>query len=90
MTPTEALNWMQRQTWHHHDGQMQRIAEYARNMRGGYWMCDGSEPVTFNERGQLIDGRCRIAAVVLAEMPVELHVVGWHFGPFPHDDEQIA
>jgi hypothetical protein len=90
VTPLMAVRWIMRQANHHHAGQPEAIKRFANMMRGGYWMCDGSDPIKFDSRGTLFDGRCRLAAVVLVQMPVQLHVVGWHFGVPGDQDPAIA
>lgn len=90
VTSTLAMRWMMRQTHHQHDGQADLIESYARRMRSGLWLCDGKDPVKFDQRGRLYDGRCRVAAAIIAGLPVRLHVIGWVFGPFPHNEDEIA
>lgn len=90
VTPDMAQRWLLRQTEHHHEGQHQQIERYALGMRSGYWICNGRDPVKFDDRGRLVDGRCRIAAVAVSGIPVSLHVIGWHFGPSAHNDDIIT
>lgn len=79
-----------RSTRHEHACMREAIARFGLLMNGGYWICDGSQPVTFDDDGRLIDGRCRLEAIIISRTPVELYVCGWRYGPRPLNGEEIA
>jgi len=50
-----------------------RIDLYAQQMKRGDWMVTG-QGLAFDERGKLIDGQHRLAAVIKADKPIEMMV----------------
>lgn len=50
------------------------VAYYASQMRDGQWMLNG-EAIIFNERGTLVDGQHRLAAVIEAGVNIDMLVV---------------
>lgn len=74
VTPTLAKRWLGLNAENNRLPKTSRIPGYARDMVSGNWNSDTGETIKFNEDGVLIDGQNRLAAVVMAEVPVEFDV----------------
>lgn len=73
VTPEMAEAWLGRNTKNR--ALRQRVVErYARDISAGEWKYTG-ETVKFSESGRLLDGQHRLAAIIKADMPIELEVV---------------
>jgi hypothetical protein len=72
VTPEMASKWLERNAVNRTMRKSQ-VAAYARNMRGGEWGVS-HHGIGFNERGELVDGQHRLAAIVLTGVTVRLNV----------------
>lgn len=72
VTPELAAEWLKRNV-RNRPCTVDTVAAYARDMRAGHWAAT-HQGLAFNDRDELIDGQHRLAAVLLAGVPVRMMV----------------
>lgn len=73
ITPKLAAEWLRTNQGNRKIRKM-TVDAYARDMRAGKWKVT-HQGIAFDERGHLLDGQHRLAAVILADTPVTMLVV---------------
>jgi len=73
VTPERALNWLDNANTRNRKISDSYAQKLARDMRAGRWMLT-HEGIAFDPHGVLLDGQHRLWAVVLADVPVRMHV----------------
>lgn len=71
--PEQAAMWLAANT-NNRPMQGSAVLRYATDMKAGNWQCNG-ETIKIAMDGTLLDGQHRLAAIVKAEMPIEMFVV---------------
>ena len=73
ITPEKATEYLKTNTNNYRKLSRQTVRNYAEDMRNGKWELNG-EPICFSESGVLKDGQHRLAAIILAKVPVQMNV----------------
>lgn len=73
VTPAMAKTWLNSLAENQRKLRDTKVAQYARDMKAGDWPLTG-DTVKIDTNGKLIDGQHRVAAIALADIPVEMFV----------------
>lgn len=74
ITPKLAKAWLNENLGRQRNYNHKTVEEYAREMKGGYWMVNG-EAIKFDEDGKLCDGQHRLGACIQSDTPFDSLVV---------------
>ena len=74
VTPEKAKEYLKRNTDNYRKISKAKAGIYAEEMKAGKWQLNG-ETIVFDESGKLKDGQHRLAAIVMAGVPVELTIL---------------
>ena len=74
VTPEIAAKYLKRNVDNYRKISKARAMIYSEEMKAGKWQLNG-EPIVFGENGVLKDGQHRLAAVMLAQRPVEMTII---------------
>jgi len=73
VTPARAAHWLEYANTNNRSVRDAHVRQLARDMAQGRWRLT-HEAITFDPHGVLLDGQHRLWAVVIANVPVEMHV----------------
>lgn len=73
VTPSQAALWLKSNSDRNRNLSKRKVAQYARDMLAGRWKLT-HQGLGFDVDGQLIDGQHRLAAIVSAEVTIEMMV----------------
>ncbi len=73
ITPEKALNWLDNANVHNRNVSETHVEQLARDMKNGRWQLT-HEGIAFNPYGVLLDGQHRLWAIVMADVPIDMHV----------------
>lgn len=73
VTPKQARQWLARNIENQRQLRQRKVDQYARDMVAGHWLMTG-DTVKITTGSQLIDGQHRLAAVIQADIPVQMLV----------------
>lgn len=79
VTPEMAKHWLDTANTHNRPIRDTTVQVYARDMGAGHWRQTG-EPIKFSNKGVLLDGQQRLAAIVKSNVTLPLFVV-WDIIP---------
>lgn len=74
ITPEIAQRYLKRNVSNYRKISKSKVAQYAQEMKAGRWQTNG-ESIAFDESGRLKNGQHRLAAIMMAGIPVEMVVV---------------
>ena len=74
ITPAKAASYLKTNLNNYRKISRATVRHYAEDMKSGRWEMNG-EAIVFDENGMLKNGQHRLAAVVLANVPVEMTVI---------------
>lgn len=69
----KAIEYLKKNTGNYRKLSMQKVYQYAEDMKRGLWELNG-ETIVFDENGTLKDGQHRLAAIAKANIPVKINV----------------
>jgi hypothetical protein len=73
VTPAAARLWLALNVDNNRKPRDLKITQYATDMRNGDWL-DNGETIKFDTAGNLIDGQHRLAAIIEADVPVDMTI----------------
>lgn len=73
VSPELAKRWLESNK-HNRRLSVSTVMRYAADMKAGQWKLNG-EPIQFSEDGELKNGQHRLAAIVMADIPVKMSVI---------------
>lgn len=73
ITPEMAAKYLEKNMIHNRKPIASTVHKYADDMKAGRWELT-SQGITFNERGDLVDGQHRLAAIIEANAPIQMNV----------------
>lgn len=74
VTPEKATHYLKRNVDNYRKISRAKVALYAEEMKAGKWQLNG-EAIMFDETGKLKNGQHRLAAVILAGIPVQMTII---------------
>lgn len=74
VTPEKAAHYLKRNVDNYRKLSKTKVAQYAAEMKAGKWQLNG-EGIMFDEEGKLKNGQHRLAAIIMAGIPVEMTIV---------------
>jgi len=74
ITPERAAHYLKRNVDNYRKISKAKVALYAEEMKAGKWQLNG-EGIMFDQTGKLKNGQHRLAAVMMAGVPVEMAVI---------------
>ncbi len=74
LTPDRAREYLEANVNYQRGLSRTRVEKMAEEIIAGNWMFTG-QPIIINEHGEMIDGQHRCAAVILADVPIDVLVV---------------
>lgn len=74
ITPEIAKEYLKHNTDNYRKISRAKVGQYAAEMKAGKWQVNG-EAITFSEDGKLKNGQHRLAAVMVAGVPVQMAVI---------------
>ena len=74
ITPAIAQEWLDKSRLENRPLSWAVIKSYADTMKNGNWLVNG-EAITFDERGNLLNGHHRLRAVIASATPIQSYVV---------------
>ena len=73
VTPEMAIDWLDKANTNNRTVSDTHVQRLARDMKQGKWVLT-HEGIAFDSSGILLDGQHRLWAVVIAEVPIEMHI----------------
>lgn len=73
ITPDRAKNYLKKNIDKNRPITQGRVDGYASDMLNNRWL-DTGDPIKFNTKDQMFDGQHRLLAIILADVPVSMHV----------------
>lgn len=74
ITPEKAKEYLKKNVDNYRKISRQKVTLYAEEMKAGKWQLNG-EGIMFDESGKLKNGQHRLAAIMMAGIPVEMTVI---------------
>lgn len=74
ITPELAAKYLKHNTDNYRKISKSKVQSYAAEMKAGKWQLNG-EGITFDETGKLKNGQHRLAAIILANVPIDMTVI---------------
>lgn len=74
ITPEQAAKYLKRNVDNYRTLSRAKVGQYAAEMKAGKWQLNG-ESIVFDETGKLKDGQHRLAAIMVAKVPVQMTVI---------------
>lgn len=75
VTPSMAKKWLDEANTHNRNFSPARVALYASDMKGKRWLEDAAQPILFSDKGLLLDGQHRLAAIIESEQTIRFLII---------------